>query len=230
MLSRRIGLACALSMMLVSAQAQKLHEIERLKIGSLAGLARPEGFTVEDLRSPESKAKTPFTQTYKAPVHPFRRTLPLARYVRSIGDAELNVSPVDLLVEKLLERYGDRLAGKTLKVHAFAYSLEYAVNQPQGMVFVPLDPGAVAFAIVGTVAGTALMQGKGIDTKLRLNIEAELDGKRADAFDWPMTVVDDGAAERLTRFTIDKLLREFEAPAAEEKPAEEKPVEEKKTD
>jgi hypothetical protein len=55
--------------------------------------------------------------------------VPLAKYQRNIGDAELNVSPVDFLAETLIERYGDRLKGKRLTVHDFSYVLEQVINK-----------------------------------------------------------------------------------------------------
>jgi hypothetical protein len=60
---------------------------EKLQIGAVAGLPRPEGFVVQDLRSPEMKTATPLKQTYKAPMQmPFQRQpVPLAKYERVIG-------------------------------------------------------------------------------------------------------------------------------------------------
>ena len=238
----RAGLALVLTMAAISAAAQpraerdepapKPKEAERLKIGALAGLPRPEGFLIEDLRPPEAKATTPFQQTYKAPFNPFKPPVPLAKYERGVGDAEFNVSPIELLAEKLAERYGARLSGKSLKVHEFSYRLEQVINRQQGMIFIPLDTASVAIALIGSVAGTALMQGKGVDYKLRVKIDAELDGKRIVAEERPMTLGGGDGPERLTRYAIEKFIYRFEPEEkpAEEQPVEEKPVEEKKTD
>jgi hypothetical protein len=53
---------------------------EKLQIGAVAGLPRPEGFVVQDLRSSEMKTATALKQTYKAPMQmPFQRQpVPLA--------------------------------------------------------------------------------------------------------------------------------------------------------
>jgi hypothetical protein len=245
--SPRACLALVLTLAAMSAEAQrreerdepapKPKEAERLKIGALAGLPRPEGFLVQDLRAPEAKATTPFQQTYKAPFNPFKPPVPLAKYERGVGDAEFNVSPLELLAEKLAERYGARLTGKSLKVHEFSYRLEQVISRQQGMIFIPLDTASVAAALIGSIAGTALMQGKGVDYKLRVKIDAELDGKRIVAEERPMTLGGGDGPERLTRFAIEKFIYRFDEPppepepkAVEEKPLEEKPVEEKKVD
>jgi hypothetical protein len=203
--------------------AKEQKEPERLKIGSVAGLPRPEGFIVEDLRSPEMKSPTLFKQTYKAPFSPFKPPVPLARYERTIGDAELSVSPVDLLTEKLIERYGDRLAGKRLKVHEFTYGLEQVINKQQGIVFIPLDPASVAIAVIGSVAGTAMMRGKGIDLRLRVKIDAELDDRRIEAAEAPMTLGAEDGPARLTRYAIDKFLYRIDQQEGD-KPAEPAPA------
>ena len=185
---------------------------ERLQIGSVAGLPRPEGFVVEDLRSAETRAASPFKQTYKAPFSPFKQPVPLAKYQRTVGDTELNVSPVDLLAEKLIERYGDRLKAKRLRVHEFSYGLEQVINKQQGIVFIPtLDAASVAIAVIGTAAGTAMMRGKGIDLRLSVKIDAELDGTRIEAVEPPMALGADDGPVRLTRFALEKFLYKLEA-------------------
>src|SRR5688500_5774719 len=195
-----------------SAEAtQEGKQPERLQIGSVAGFPRPEGFVVEDLRSAETRAASPFKQTYKAPFSPFKPPVPLARYQRTIGDTELNVSPVDLLAEKLIERYGDRLKAKRLTVHEFSYVLEQVINKHQGIVFIPLDAASVAIAVIGTAAGTAMMRGKGIDLRLSVKIDAELDGTRIEAVEPPMALGADDGPVRLTRFVLEKFLYKLEA-------------------
>jgi hypothetical protein len=200
------------------ATQEEGKQSERLQIGSVLGLPRPEGFVVEDLRSAETRTASPFKQTYKAPFSPFKPPVPLARYQRTIGDTELNVSPVDLLAEKLIERYGDRLRAKRLTVHEFSYGLEQVINKHQGIVFIPLDPGSVAIAIIGTAAGTAMMRGKGIDLRLSVKIDAELDGTRIEAVEPPMALGAEDAPMRLTRFAVEKFLYKLEG-ATEAAPA-----------
>lgn len=57
---------------------------EKLQIGAVAGLPRPEGFVVQDLRSPEMKTGTPLKQTYKAPMQmPFPAPAGAASEVRA---------------------------------------------------------------------------------------------------------------------------------------------------
>ena len=244
LLSLRICLAVVVSMAMASASgqptpaespapaqdAEEHKPPDKLKIGSVAGLPRPEGFSVVDLRSAQMKAISPFKQTYKAPFSPFKPPVPLARYKRTMGDAELNVSPVDLLAEKLIERYGDRLKAKRLTVHEFSYVLEQVINKHQGIVFIPLDAASVAIAVIGTVAGTAMMRGKGIDLRLDLKIVAELDDTRIEAAEPPMTLgagSGGDAPERITRFALEKFLYKFDTPAPEPTPAEPEPAQEK---
>jgi hypothetical protein len=134
----------ALSDSLPADEPAKPQPPQKLHIGAVVPLPRPEGFMVQDLRTPETKTATPLKQTYKAPMAmPFQRApVPLAKYERVIGEEELSVSPVDLLADKLVEHYGDKLAGKRLVVHEFSYRLEQVINKPQGMTYtvIPAPP------------------------------------------------------------------------------------------
>jgi hypothetical protein len=195
----------------------------KLQIGAVAGLPRPEGFVVQDLRSPETKAATPLKQTYKAPMAmPFQRQpVPLAKYERVIGEEELSVSPVDLLAEKLVAHYGDKLAGKRLVVHEFSFRLEQLINKPQGMTYTVIPGGgvglaaALAMSAIGTAAGTAMLQGKGVDLKLNVKLDAELDGKRIEARELPMTLSGEDGPARVTRYAVEKFIWLLETPAEE---------------
>ena len=199
---------------------------QKLQIGSVAGLPRPEGFIVQDLRSAELKTASPFKQTYKAPMAmPFQRQpVPLAKYERVMGEEELSVSPVDLLAENLVERYGGKLAGKRLVVHEFSYRLEQVVNKPQGMNYSVIPGGGVSLAgalvlsVIGSAAGTAMLQGKGIDLRLSLKIDAELDGRRIEATEPTMALHGEDAPARLTRYAIEKFLYRFDDKQDTEKP------------
>lgn len=194
--------------------------LAKLQIGSVTGLPRAAGFVVEDLRSAEAKSATPFKQTYKAPFSPFQQPVPLAKYERNLGDEEFSVSPLELLAEKLVGRYGDKLADKRLVVHEFTYKLEQVVNKPQGMNYTVIPGGgvplatALALSVIGSAAGTAMMQGKGIDLRLQVKIDAELDGKRVEALERPMSMGADGPA-RITHYAIEKFLHQLEAASAE---------------
>jgi hypothetical protein len=208
----------------------------KLQIGALAGLPRPEGFAVQDMRSTELKTASPFKQTYKAPMQmPFQRQpVPLAKYERVIGDEELSASPVELLAEKLVERYGDKLAGKRLVVHEFSYRLEQVVNKPQGMTYTVIPGGgvglaaALAMSVIGSAAGTAMLQGKGIDLKLNVKVDAELDGKRIEARELPMTLSGEDGPARVTRYAVEKFIWLLETPA--EEPETKEPAEPGKTE
>lgn len=213
-------------------QAQEKKPPAKLPIGVVAGLPRPEGFVVQDLRSAEQRTATPFKQTYKAPMPlPFQRQpVPLAKYERVIGEEELSASPVDLLAEKLVERYGAKLTGKRLVVHEFSYRLEQVVNKPQGMSVSVIGGslgGAILMSVIGSVAGTAMLQGKGIDLKLHVKIDAELDGTRIEASELPMTLRSDDGPARVTRYAVEKFQYRFDA-ATEPAPAAEKTEEPKK--
>jgi hypothetical protein len=218
----RICFAVALVAGVPAAFAQPASS-EKLQIGSVAGLPRPEGFVVQDLRSSETKTATPLQQTYKAPMAmPFQRPpVPLAKYERLIGEEELSVSPLDLLSEKLVEHYGDKLAGKRLVVHEFSYRLEQLINKPQGMTYAVIPGGgvglaaALALSVVGSAAGTAMLQGKGIDLKLNVKIDAELDGKRIEVRELPMTLSGADGPARVTRYAVEKFIWLLETPAEE---------------
>lgn len=195
----------------------------KLQIGAVAGLPRPEGFVVQDLRSPETKTATTLQQTYKAPMAmPFQRQpVPLAKYERVIGEEELSVSPVDLLAEKLVEHYGDKLAGKRLVVHEFSYRLEQVINKPQGMTYTVIPGGgvglaaALAMSVIGSAAGTAMLQGKGIDLKLNVKVDAELDGRRIEVRELPMALSGEEGPARVTRYAVEKFIWLLETSAAQ---------------
>jgi hypothetical protein len=242
----RVGLAIALSVgasagwsqPLSSDSAAPVEPVEapkpppKLEIGAVAGLPRPEGFAVEDLRSAEMKAASSFKQTYKAPMAmPFQRQpVPLAKYERMVGEEELSASPLALLADKLVEHYGDKLAGKRLVVHEFSYRLEQLINKPQGMTVTVIGgslAGAIAMSIIGSVAGTAMLQGKGIDLKLHVKIDAELGGRRIEAREQPMTLSGEDGPARVTRYAMEKFIWLLETPAAEPETAPE-PEPEKK--
>lgn len=198
-------------------------EPSKLPIGSVAGLPRPEGFAVQDMRGAELKTASPFKQTYKAPMPmPFQRQpVPLAKYERVLGEEELSASPVDLLAEKLVEHYGAKLTGKRLVVHEFSYRLEQLINKPQGMAYTVIPGGGVSLAAallmsaIGSAAGTAMLHGKGVDLKLHVKIDAELDGKRIEAREQPMTLSGEDGPARVTRYAVEKFIWLLEMPAAE---------------
>lgn len=197
-------------------QEEEAKPPAKLEIGTLLGAPRPEGFVVEDLRIPESKAPSAFRQTYKAPFKPFGRpAVPLARYERNVGEDEFSAPPIDLLVEKLVEQYGDKLRGKRLAVHAFSYVIEQNVNKPQGLMVIPLDAGAVVFAVIASAAGTAIMSGRGIDLRLAVKIDAELDGTRIESAERGMDLNQVGAPARVTRYAIEKFVYRLNNAAAE---------------
>jgi hypothetical protein len=209
---------------------------QKLPIGAVAGLPRPEGFVVEDLRSAEMKAASTFKQTYKAPMAmPFQRQpVPLAKYERMIGEEELSVSPLALLADKLVEHYGDKLAGKRLVVHEFSYRLEQLINRPQGMSYTVIPGGGVSLAAalvmsaIGSAAGTAMLHGKGVDLKMHVKIDAELDGRRIEAREQPMTLSGEDGPARVTRYALEKFVWLLDGAAEAAAPAVEKAEEEKK--
>lgn len=233
----RVGLAVALSVgasagwsqPFSSNSAPPVEPMEapkpppKLQIGAVAGLPRPEGFALEDLRSAEMKAASPFKQTYKAPMAmPFQRQpVPLAKYERMVGEEELSASPLALLADKLVEHYGDKLAGKRLVVHEFSYRLEQLINRPQGMAYTVIPGGGVSLATalvmsaIGSAAGTAMLHGKGVDLKMHVKIDAELDGRRIEAREQPMTLSGEDGPARITRYAMEKFIWLLEMPAAE---------------
>ena len=101
-------------------------------IGVVSGLKRPDGFTVEDLRTDVMKTSVR-RRTYKREFNPFWRSSgPLAIYESNVGDAELNISPFDLMAEQMISRYGDKLNGKRLIVRQFSYDHKGNCRQASG--------------------------------------------------------------------------------------------------
>jgi len=202
---------------------------QKLQIGAVAGLPRPEGFVVEDQRTAEMKVASAFKQTYKAPMQmPFQRQpVPLAKYERMVGEEELSASPLALLADKLVEHYGDELTGKRLVVHEFSYRLEQLINRPQGMAYTVIPGGGVSLATaivmsaIGSAAGTAMLHGKGVDLKMHVKIDAELDGKRIEAREQPMTLSGEDGPARVTRYAMEKFIWLLETPAPEPAPEQE---------
>ena len=212
-----------------SQPAETPQAPDKLQIGAVAGLPRPEGFVVQDLRSSEMKSATSLKQTYKAPMAmPFQRQpVPLAKYERMIGEEELSASPLALLADKLVEHYGDKLTGKRLVVHEFSYRLEQLINRPQGMAYTVIPGGGVSLATalvmsaIGSAAGTAMLHGKGVDLKMHVKIDAELDGKRIEAREQPMTLSGEDGPARVTRYAMEKFIWLLETPAPEPAPEQE---------
>jgi hypothetical protein len=173
-----------------SQSDQRMEEPPRSEqkfiIGALSGLKRPDGFIVDDLRADAMKTSSR-KQTYRREFNPFRFYRgPLAMYESNVGDADLNISPVDLLVEKMIARYGDNLKGKRLVVRGFSLTIKESVDKHQGIVAIPGDTASIGIAILVTVAGTAMIRahGPGSSLSLEVKIEAELDGKPFQGSDY----------------------------------------------
>jgi hypothetical protein len=117
-------------------------------------------------------------------------------------------------------------------VHEFSYQLEQVVNKPQGMTYTVVPGGgvglaaALAMSVIGSAAGTAMLQGKGIDVKLNVKLDAELDGKRVEARELPMALSGEDAPARVTRYAVEKFIWLLEMPAAE--PEKKEPAEPEK--
>ncbi len=152
----------------------------KLNIGTLAGLPRPEGFVIEDLRAGMTKFASYYEISRRSSVRG-----PLIKYKRTIGEAELNVAPMDLLAERLIERYGDKLKGKKLVVREFSLAAYGEGYQPPTVIAVPLSSGAVGAAVVGTLIGNVLLRSMATarTTNLHVTVDAELDGKEFSALE-----------------------------------------------
>jgi hypothetical protein len=217
---RWLVVACLATLASVTAPAALALEDQRLDIGSLSGLKRPDGFVVEDLRT--EAMKTPSReQTYRRPFQPFKITTgPVAKYRHNIGAEAFNISPVDLLAEKLIQRYGDRVAGKKLVVREFSIAILETIERDS--VMTPYSPGvSPGAAVAGAVLGNALVQaihGPGRSSRLEVRIVAELDGKPLAGSDFigvvPGTVRDQ--LPKVVAGTIDYTLHKFEEARAEE--------------
>ena len=204
----------------VTASVALALEDQRLSIGNLSGLKRPDGFLVEDLRT--EAMKTPSReQTYRRPFQPFQINRgPVARYRHNIGAEALNVSPVDLLAEKLVQQYGDGVAGKKLVVHEFSIAILETIERDP--VMAPYSPGvSPGAAIAGAALGSALVhafQGPGRSSRLEVRIVAEFDGKSLAGSDF-IGVVPGAVRDQLPKVVasaIDYTLHKFEEARAEE--------------
>jgi hypothetical protein len=177
--------ACAILVLAVSAHGAWAQTAgPQLFIGALSGVKRPDGFTVEDARSEAMKTSSR-QQTYHRPAFSFNNG-PVAKYRRNFGDKELSAAPVDLLAEKLVEHYGDKLKGKKLTVEEFSVVAEETVTR-QGGGTVSAPGISVGAAIAISIAGTALMQslvGPGTSVSLRVSIAAKVDGERFEGSDF----------------------------------------------
>jgi hypothetical protein len=156
----------------------------QLFIGSLSGVKRPDGFTVEDARAEAMKISSR-QQTYHRPAFTLGNA-PAARYRRNFGDKELSAAPVDLLAEKLVERYGDKLKGKKLTVEEFSVVTEETVTrQGGGTAYVPgISVGAAVAASIATAALLQSLAGPGTSVSLKVSIAANVDGKRLEGSDF----------------------------------------------
>jgi hypothetical protein len=189
----------------------------KLNIGVLQGISRPADFVIEDERAAAMKTSSMRVIDNPARSSPFVRPRgPLARYERIVGDADLSVSPIELIAEKLVERYGKKLEGRRLVVREFSFVLTESVDRPQGLILIPIGPGVIGAAIVGSVVGTAIMRGVGPGRSVRLTVKlvAELDGKPLSGADFgslvPATINELPA--RLTRQTFENAFYRFENP------------------
>jgi hypothetical protein len=146
----------------------------KLKIGVLTGAPRPEGFVIEDLRSGAEKAGWSGEISRRSSVRG-----PLIKFKRNIGEAEMNVAPMELLADKLAERYGDKLRGKKLVVREFSLAAYGEGYQVPTVVAIPLGRDVVGAAIVGTVITNVILQSMATPrtTNLHVTIDADLDGK-----------------------------------------------------
>jgi hypothetical protein len=190
----------------------------RLVIGAVKGLPRPENFVVEDLRSDAMKAPSR-KQTYRRPAPAlFGRAVsgPLARYERVVGDTELNVYPIDLIAERFIERYGDKLNGNRLSVREFSFVIHESIDKPQGLVVIPLDPASIAIAIATSIAGTGLMQtlSPGRSARLQVSFTAELAGKLVTGSDFGSVVAEtiNDMPAKIVSQALDNAFYHFENP------------------
>lgn len=207
---------------------QPAESNQKLIIGAVAGLKRPDGFIVEDLR-PAAMKLSSRRQTYKREFRMFRSsTGPLAKFENNIGDAELNISPVDFMAEQMILRYGEKLGGKRLLLREFSFTVKESIDRPQSLVIIPLDPASIGVAIIGSLVGTAIMSGSGRSLELLVKIDAEMDGKRLTGSDFGsiFSGVSDGRAAKIVdqTFTLGFYNFEKEEPPAKRE-VESPPVE-----
>ncbi len=203
------------------APGQEAKAPVKLGIGTLAGLPRPEGFVIEDRRSEGSKYATVVVVSSRNSMRG-----PLVKFKRNIGEAELNVPLMDLLADKLIGRYGDKLKGKTLVVREFSLVALGESYQPPTVIGVPLSGDAVGGAIVGTVIANVILQSMATarTTNLHVTVDADLDGKEFYAQEIGSLPAENPDAkvlrmvEELFNFAFYRFERSFSLDA--EKPAE----------
>lgn len=226
---------CLVCLAVFGVSAGLAAESEKLQIGSLAGLKRPDGFVVQDLRTEAMKTSSREETYRRPPPNPFQWSKgPFARYRNNVGDAQLNVSPVDLLAEKLIERYGDKLAGKKLVVREFSFIAQETIDQPQSFMVIPLDAASLGAAVVGSIVGTAVLQSGsgGRSSRIEVKIVAELDDKPFTGSDYLGIGrnSDKDIVARIVNGALDHAFRDFEQPKAEDLPERATRVEKTKPD
>src|SRR5215510_10594075 len=158
----------------------------QLYIGTLSDAKPPDGFTVEDAR-PESAKASSYKQSYRRPAFFFSTRAPAAKYKRNFGDLELSALPVDLLAERLVQRYGDKLKGKKLVVEEFSVVTEETFQKDGANTAYHYQPGMsaganAAVAITAITLQSFLDPGKSVS--LKVTIAASLDGRRLDGSDF----------------------------------------------
>jgi len=172
-MAKALGL-CAFLVLAWGAQAWSQQP--KIFIGTLSGAARPDGFTVEDARS-EATKKVAREQTYEKPFT-FGRG-PLAKYLRYFSDDELNIPPIDMLADRLVAQFGDKLKGRKLVVKEFSVAAETTDERATPNYRPPTGGNPVA-ATSTTVTGNPLVYaaaGPNGTIKLQLKLIAELGGK-----------------------------------------------------
>jgi len=165
-----------LAILILAWGAQAWGQQPKIFIGALSGAARPEGFVVEDARSAAAKTGSR-EQTYERPFT-FGRG-PLAKNLRSFGDDELNVPPTDLLADRLVAQFGDKLKGRKLVVKEFSVAAETTDERATPNYRPPTGGNPVA-ATSTTVTGNPLVYaaaGPNGTIKLQLKLVAELGGR-----------------------------------------------------
>jgi len=161
----------------------------QLFIGTLSNAKPPDGFTVEDAR-PESAKTSSHKETYRRSALSFSTRGPAAKYRRNFGDEDLSARPVDLLAERFVQRYGDKLKGKKLVVEEFSVVTEETVQKENtGTASRPGMPAGAAVVGALTAATLQSMLGPGTSVSLKVTIAASLDGKRVDGSDFGSIVL-----------------------------------------
>ena len=109
-----------------------------------------------------------------------------------------------------MRRTGRRNAASSSGGHGLGGVRRRFLRRARSGALARLDAASLGIALLGSVAGTALMQGRGIDVKLSARIDAELGDHRVETTVLPVSVERADAASGLTRDALENFVYQLD--------------------